>query len=1074
MCRVFFIVVQTLLLVCPSVYGAVLTWTGSTTEKADFNEPSNWDLNQVPASTDSLTLSSTGGKYTGNIALAEGGTLTIQEPDDSSVNYFSIFYNDFTMTGGTVNFNTKRVLAGIGGTDCEWNISGGEFNYTHDVGSKNGTFRFGVAWTTGVGNEKIIPTETPSKASSQTLNISGDGTQFNAARFILGYVSGTQNYKQTVNMNVSDSATVTLGGNAGTEYSYIGRGNANLEANLTLNDSATFTGGGDFIVGWDYGLGTITLNDSSKFKTTAGNLTVGSNSTKANKITVGGTSTLEITNGIILGSVSGTTMTGTGTLEVSGGTAKANWINVSANGASLAGTGTLNVTAGKLNVSGNLNVYKKGTLAVSGGTGSTIGTLNVNDGGNVTISGGTDSSIGTLNLYEGGTVSISGGTSKVSGTLKINGSTNSEMLTVTGGSLDVAKQIQIGFTTKNTNGKLVVNGGSLSTDYLQIANPATCSGEVELKSGTISTTQGVRIGRNGAGTLTISGGELKVGTAGNEEKALILAYEGTASSGTLTMTGGTINTTTNTASAINIGRQGTGTANVSQAEGKTTLIKTSNVYLGDFAGAQGSWTQSGGTLQTYNLYIGNNGTGEFTLNGGEVKSQVDGGNLNLYVGNNSSGTYSQTAGTLTATKTYIGNGTKGDGIATLSGGTLQSTEIYVGNSGKGSLTQTSGSVTATTTYVGVNKTGSLSISGEGTTYTGTNMTLGQNVGSTGSLHVSDSATLTLTNGTLQVGNRGNGTLSVSGATVTGNNLYLGYYINGATPTGTFGSGSLTAENSTLNFATNIYVGTVGNGEAVLKNCTTTAKYFCMGWNANATQSVATIEGGSLTVSTNLRLGLNAPATLNIVGDAEIKAANTSSRSDSKINFIMQDGKLGNLDVGNILTDGGRGLYGTVTTDCNGLQFTTGSTSWELMAKTGSLALKDSEYFTLSKDGTKIVAKVNTESGLPEDGSTRGLTFLDDSPTEMAFYTGLWNYDARLDGFVDWLNSTNSSLKATPLDRLLGSVSVTVPANAEYMLWNFASSPIPAVYSTTPVLPEPSTWALLLVGLLTLRFARKRK
>ncbi|MCR5165271.1 MAG: hypothetical protein K6C40_14760, partial [Thermoguttaceae bacterium] len=219
------------------VLGADLTWNGSTTEKADWGTASNWTPAQVPTSTDALTLSSTGGMYTGNITLAPGGSITISEENSTSANYVNTLYGDFTMTGGTTNFNAKRLLAGLAGTNVTWNITGGTFNYEHSVGSKNGTFRFGVYWNTMTG-------ETASTTGTQTLNISGADTQFNAERFILGYGNdNTLNFKQTMNMNVSGGASVSIGGSAGNEWSYIGRGK-NMDATVTISDNSTWTGNG--------------------------------------------------------------------------------------------------------------------------------------------------------------------------------------------------------------------------------------------------------------------------------------------------------------------------------------------------------------------------------------------------------------------------------------------------------------------------------------------------------------------------------------------------------------------------------------------------------------------------------------------------------------------------------------------------------------------------------------------------------------------------------------------------------------------------------------------------------------
>ena len=136
-----------------------------------------------------------------------------------------------------------------------------------------------------------------------------------------------------------------------------------------------------------------------------------------------------------------------------------------------------------------------------------------------------------------------------------------------------------------------------------------------------------------------------------------------------------------------------------------------------------------------------------------------------------------------------------------------------------------------------------------------------------------------------------------------------------------------------------------------------------------------------------------------------------------------------------------------------------------------MQLQDSDYFTVSQSGSNTVANLRTDA-LPSDGSSRGIALIEDSPTEMAFYTGLWNNDPQLNEFVDWLNRTNGKLNATVLDSTLGTVSISVPEGVSSMLWDFTNSGTAAIYSTNPALPEPSTWALLLIGLLALKWRKK--
>lgn len=908
------------------VLGADLTWTGSTTEKADWNTASNWNPTQVPTSTDALTLSSTGGKYTGSITLADGGSISLTEVDSTSANYVNLFYGDFTMTSGAVNLNAKRALVAMAGTNVTWNITGGTFNYEHSVGSKNGSFRFGVCWPSMTG-------ETPTSTGTQTLNISGADTQFNADRFILGYNGGGLNYKQTVNMNVSGGATVTTGSSAGNEWSYICRGK-NMDATVTISDNSTWTGNGQFIVGCDVGgKGTLILKDSAKFTLNSEDFHIGlSNGTGS--VTLQDSSKLEVKSGNL--HVGKDSTTATSTLTVGG-------------------TSTLSV-------SGTATIYNKAAVTLSGGT-TTIGTVTLKNGGVMNINGTAKFShttfyqgeTGTLNidLSSGATIdklpringltNFNGGTYNASGAIHVRNTTTDHIatLTVNDGTLTTSDQIFVSFDLENLDGKLVQNGGNVTGKYIQISNKTSNKGDIVLNGGTMTTTQGMRIGRNGEGTLTITGGTLKVGTAGNEEKALLLGYEGTESKGTLVMTGGTIDTTTQADSVIAVGQQGVGKAVISQAEGKTTLIKTGTLKIGNQTTGSGTWEQSGGTLQCVNNYVGVSGTGDFT----------------------------QTGGTVTVSNTT------------------------------------------------------------------------------------------------QVGNTANGTMTLEDATYSGKNLYIGSKTNN-----TSGTGTVTAEDSKITMSYDIYVGAIGSGELTLKNCTTSSQYFCMGWNANASSSIVTMEGGTLKVNQNLRIGLNAPGTLNIVGDAAITAANASFEQSSNLNFLMQDGNFGTLKINNVL---GEGLKGTVTADFGeGIQFTS-KDSWTLVNQTGAMQLMDSDYFTVSQSGSNTIANLRTDR-LPSDAASRGIAPIESSQTEMEFYTGLGDDESQLNEFVDWLNRTNGKLNASVVDESLGSVSITVPEGVTSMLWDFTNSGTDAVLqrSLNPSVPEPSTWALLLIGLLALKWRKK--
>jgi autotransporter-associated beta strand protein len=164
----------------------------------------------------------------------------------------------------------------------------------------------------------------------------------------------------------------------------------------------------------------------------------------------------------------------------------------------------------------------------------------------------------------------------------------------------------------------------------------------------------------------------------------------------------------------------------------------STLYLGYGSGDSGHLSMWGGTLTAGSMaYIGNSGTGEFTVSGGTVSfdgayvGRNNAGTLsisnsgtsvdvtgNLYVGYGSTGTVTLSDGSLTADN-YINIGETGTGYLTQYSGTLaaatvsESADVRLGVSsgGHGYYTMYGGSVNTCDLYVGMSGTGSFSQSG---------------------------------------------------------------------------------------------------------------------------------------------------------------------------------------------------------------------------------------------------------------------------------------------------------------------------------------------------------------------------
>ena len=264
---------------------------------------------------------------------------------------------------------------------------------------------------------------------------------------------------------------------------------------------------------------------------------------------------------------------------------------------------------------------------------------------------------------------------------------------------------------KNHVGTLEINGGGVTitgNKGTDVTWSAVCNDEgatMTLKSGTItgSNHQGI----SNYGTCTISGGTVKSGKASNAIT--------NNSTGKVTITGGTISTTTNYA----ISSSSTQTAAVSVSGGTITSSTTNGTILN---GASGTVTLSGGTIENTNLNQGgvvptirNTSTGKIKIDGATVKT----GGYGVY--NTGAGAVELSGGSIGysgSTTKYIGGVgiyTTGTGKITMSGGSITSMEDGIYSKGN-SITISKGTISAK--YTGVKMLGSsLVISGQSSTTT---------------------------------------------------------------------------------------------------------------------------------------------------------------------------------------------------------------------------------------------------------------------------------------------------------------------------------------------------------------------
>jgi T5SS/PEP-CTERM-associated repeat protein len=294
----------------------------------------------------------------------------------------------------------------------------------------------------------------------------------------------------------------------------------------------------------------------------------------------------------------------------------------------------------------------------------------------------------------------------------------------------------------------------------------------------------VDVGNTATGALTISGG----GTLGSTTGAV---GKSAGSNGTATVTG-TGSSWTNS-SSLTVGGSGTGTLNIESSGAVSDTTGT----LGNSAGSNGTATVTGSGSSWSNsssLTIGGSGAGTLNIeNGGAVSSKgstlgstttgssgtatvtgsgsgwTNSGNLNI--GGAGSGTLDiESGGTVSDVAATVGNGGGSTGTATVTGAGsswTNSSSLTVGNFGTGTLNiENGGSVSSVGAGLGnaAGSIGSATVAGAGSTWSDTgNFSVGGGAG-TGTLTVTDGATVAAT-GTLKIANQAGatGTLNIGAA-----------------------------------------------------------------------------------------------------------------------------------------------------------------------------------------------------------------------------------------------------------------------------------------------------------------------
>ncbi len=397
------------------------------------------------------------------------------------------------------------------------------------------------------------------------------------------------------------------------------------------------------------------------------------------------------------------------------------------------------------------------------------------------------------------------------------------------GSIDVADQagfnaaIQAAITTGQPN-TINVTTSTLITADTGLVLPGQAS---PLNLNFVGSAPSFGVGSGSTGSLTI-GANTNITFTPTSSAALFRVGYGAGSSGTVTMTGGTItgNQSASTYLSFSMGRNfGTGTFNqsggtfslnggafqvgVASGQGTYNLSGTGavnmgalgTIYLGDAAGGVGILNVSGSASFSSGIqaYVGNGAGSQGTITQNGPGSQVVlngrnyfGTNVDVPAGPGGTGTYNLVSGSLEITNAafaIFGNVAGASGILNQSGGILTTDgtgRVYIGQSGAGQYNMSGGTATLAN-----------------------GLMIGQFAGSTGIVNQTG-GTLTLSGGQIRFG-AGAGTYNLNGGLLQAGGT------NGITGTGSLnlGGGALQVIGSAL--TTNIAIGLTGTASTVDTN-----------------------------------------------------------------------------------------------------------------------------------------------------------------------------------------------------------------------------------------------------------------
>ncbi|MDO4627906.1 MAG: PEP-CTERM sorting domain-containing protein [Planctomycetia bacterium] len=380
-------------------------------------------------------------------------------------------------------------------------------------------------------------------------------------------------------------------------------------------------------------------------------------------------------------------------------------------------------------------------------------------------------------------------------------------------------------------------------------------------------------------------------------------------------------------------------------------------------------------------------------------------------------------------------------------------------------------------YVGSRGTGELNISGGEITFSDSKkFYVGNESGSTGVVNIKPGAEVTFNTSTLQVGYKGEGTINVSGGEVTFEGTSDASFAKGGDSMGNMivTGGKVTFNNKKSSGETRTVFGNDGGKGAF------------------------TLSGGEVTVNNKLDMGWGSgTASLNIVGSNVVLTADSMNvNNKSSANFKADENGFSTVNVTGTAT-----ISGNVTAGLGEASaiMTTSST----LLSANSLTVSDTNLvsnslWNITKDGNSIVATLKDDNKIGIVNLANSISTLDFDATPLG-WVGFQNanssekYALQLqfsgsDSLDDWNLLTDyyaelfdqydsSENEETKTFTLFG---LSLDDDSAF-LWDLASYDATMPYALTGItsldsnaVPEPATWAMLVIGVGVLVLGRRKR